>query len=623
MDACLVRGTKMAAIEIVDLCSDDEGENVSKAASSAKKQNVAKHQRPQTQTQTHYSAVQVSDKSSSARSTSHSYSSAMEQELLHVQDTLFSPSISRNFWKAGNNDSALASKLTTFQNAENYLHVHPSFLHSNATSHKWAFGAIAELLDNAVDETQNGATFVLVDKIFNPKDGSPALLIQDDGGGMDPQAMLQCMSFGFSDKSKIAIGQYGNGFKTGSMRLGADVIVFSCHMNNMILTRSIGLLSYTFLMQKLFDRIVIPMVNYKFDPSTGCLQILNDKEYFRSNLSILLRWSPYISEAELLKQFDDIGNHGTKIIIFNLWFNDDGNLELDFDSDPEDICIAGHIKKIDTIPSWKIVNEEHIGNRFHYSLRAYFSILYLGIPESFRIILRGQVVKLHNIADDLKYTEFILYKPHSGDSEEGIVVTTIGFVKEAPEVNVRGFNVYHKNRLILPFWKVVNYSRSRGRGVVGILRADYLEPTHNKQDFERSSLFQKLGVRLKEMTWEYWDCHCHLIGYQESKAASLNKRKTHGSIDLQKMKRKAVEENVTVAGCDQNVLINASPTDQTIDPEVMKLMKVNKKLLQQCLEYEKAEEELNLKVMQLRNQIEEAHRVYDTLLAKAQPHELW
>lgn len=75
---------------------------------------------------------------------------------------------------------------------------------------------------------------------------------------MDPEAMRQCMSFGFSNKSKIAIGQCmdfgilfamililsfvfifpfglvdGNGFKTGSMRLGADVIVFSRHQNNM------------------------------------------------------------------------------------------------------------------------------------------------------------------------------------------------------------------------------------------------------------------------------------------------------------------------------------------------------------------------------------------------------
>jgi len=36
-----------------------------------------------------------------------------------------------------------------------------------------------------------------------------------------------------------------------------------------------------------------------------------------------------------LWQFDGLGYHGTKIIIFNLWFNDDENLELDFDTDPE------------------------------------------------------------------------------------------------------------------------------------------------------------------------------------------------------------------------------------------------------------------------------------------------
>lgn len=29
-----------------------------------------------------------------------------------------------------------------------------------------------------------------------------------------------------------------------------------------------------------------------------------------------------------------MGSHGTKIIIYNLWLNNDGDLELDFDSDP-------------------------------------------------------------------------------------------------------------------------------------------------------------------------------------------------------------------------------------------------------------------------------------------------
>lgn len=112
--------------------------------------------------------------------------------------------------------------------------------------------------DFLIFQIQNGATFVAVDKISNPRDESPALLIQgivlccfyenlvlnvvhscryyvsmhvrinimldialyfawlmftaslqlDDGGGMDPQAMRRCMSFGFSDKkSKSAIGQ--------------------------------------------------------------------------------------------------------------------------------------------------------------------------------------------------------------------------------------------------------------------------------------------------------------------------------------------------------------------------------------------------------------------------------
>ncbi|XP_024438423.2 protein MICRORCHIDIA 6 isoform X3 [Populus trichocarpa] len=444
----------------------------------------------------------------------------------------------RQFWKAGNYDDGLNSE-TTLQNGKSYLHVHPMFLHSNATSHKWAFGAIAELIDNAVDEClkprqdvhirelvgtpvqiQNGATFVIVDKTLNPRDQSPALLIQDNGGGMDPEAIRRCMSFGFSDKkSKAAIGQYGNGFKTSTMRLGADVIVFSCHLGDRVMTQSIGLLSYTFLTQTGHDRIVVPMVDYELNTITGNMEIAHryDKEYFMSNLSMLLQWSPYSTEAELLKQFDDIGSHGTKVIIYNLWFSDDGNVELDFDTDPEDIRIGGDVKKVQANPAWRTVNEQHIANRLHYSLRAYLSILYLKIPETFTIVLRGQFVEHRNLVLDLKFQEFIVYRPQTGGCKEAEVLTTIGFLKEAPHVTAHGFNIYHKNRLILPFWPVVSYADSRGRGVVGVLEANFVEPTHNKQDFERTSLFQKLEGRLKEMTWEYWDYHCGLIGYQVKK----------------------------------------------------------------------------------------------------------
>jgi len=79
-----------------------------------------------------------------------------------------------------------------------------------------------------MSQINNGATFIKVDKSINLKDNSPMLLFQDDGGGMDPEGVRRCMSLGFSTKkSKNLIGQYGNGFKTSTMRLGADAVVFT------------------------------------------------------------------------------------------------------------------------------------------------------------------------------------------------------------------------------------------------------------------------------------------------------------------------------------------------------------------------------------------------------------
>jgi hypothetical protein len=43
-------------------------------------------------------------------------------------------------------------------------------------------------------------------------------------------------------------------------------------------------------------------VDYEFNTSTGTLEILHGKEHFMSNLSMLLQWSPFLTEAELLKQ---------------------------------------------------------------------------------------------------------------------------------------------------------------------------------------------------------------------------------------------------------------------------------------------------------------------------------
>ncbi|XP_039027860.1 protein MICRORCHIDIA 6-like [Hibiscus syriacus] len=669
---------EMNGIEIVDLSSDDElGEGDVKSVkvepgsvrSTIKQQNNHSAQSVKFVDSKEQTRKQASE-ANNALSNGQSSTSVLEQCQSPDDDTgvcstsALSPApICRQFWKAGSYEGGLSSKVT-LQNSTNYLYVHPLFLHSNATSHKWAFGAIAELLDNAIDEIQNGATFVIVDKTSNPRDGSPALLIQDDGGGMDPEAMRRCMSFGFSDKkSKSTIGQYGNGFKTSSMRLGADVIVFSRRLDDRSLTQSIGLLSYSFLTNAGHDRIVVPMVDYELNSSSGMLDVLHGREHFAFNLSILLQWSPYSTEAELLKQFDDIGSHGTKIIIYNLWLNNYGYSELDFDSDEKDIRISGDTTKVDAYPAWKAVNEQHIARRYHHSLRVYLSILYLRIPETFRIILRGEIVEHHNIADDLKYIEYILYKPQSAGSVEGAVVSTIGFLKEAPRLNIHGFCVYHKNRLIMPFWHVVSYTVSRGRGVVGVLEANFIEPTHNKQGFERTSLFHKLETRLKEMTCEYWDYHCELIGYQIMKksrlAASHVSPQFTGQSNVQKsvglnqtymvsdrakgqcvdvaeqsisishgrstqglpMKRKGqadmveIEKGKSQAGTCGNTSqsLNAA-ANHLKDQETQKMMQENRKLHAKCLAFDKRGEELTVKVEELRNEMVEVQRVYERLV---------
>ncbi|GFY83125.1 histidine kinase-, DNA gyrase B-, and HSP90-like ATPase family protein [Actinidia rufa] len=129
------------------------------------------------------------NRSSVAFSISQNDSSVLDQRCSPVDEaspssvTSFGPApICRQFWKAGNYDMGEGSKSQ--------------------------LRTIAELLDNAIDEIRNGATFVAIDKTTNPRDGNPALLIQDDGAGMDPETIRRCMSFGFSDKKmKSSIGQ--------------------------------------------------------------------------------------------------------------------------------------------------------------------------------------------------------------------------------------------------------------------------------------------------------------------------------------------------------------------------------------------------------------------------------
>ncbi|KAK9072360.1 hypothetical protein SSX86_008794 [Deinandra increscens subsp. villosa] len=429
----------------------------------------------------------------------------------------------KNFWKAGDFEEGLDGDWGTSSGGMDHVRVHPRFLHSNATSHKWVLGAFAELLDNSLDEFCNGATYVNIDMIRNKKDGNRMLVIEDNGGGMDPEKMRQCMSLGYSMKSKIAdtIGQYGNGFKTSSMRLGADVIVFSrCSAKDgKRSTQSIGLLSYTFLRSTGKEDIVVPMLDYKKEGQEWKKIIRSSPDDWNRNVEAVVQWSPFSSEADLLKQFDHMKDQGTYIVIYNLWEDDQGQLELDFEADEEDIQIRGvnrdekNIKMANNYP-----NSRHFLT-YRHSLRSYASILYLRLPPGFRMILRGKDIQHHNIVNDMMMTTQITYRPQPGANQLSkdsniVAVVTMGFVKDAKShIDVQGYNVYHKNRLIKPFWRLWNSTGSDGRGVIGVLEANFVEPAHDKQGFERTIVLSRLEARLIQMQKTYWRTYCHKIGY--------------------------------------------------------------------------------------------------------------
>ncbi|KAL8249685.1 hypothetical protein R6Q59_006553 [Mikania micrantha] len=267
-----------------------------------------------------------------------------------------------------------------------HARVHPKFLHSNATSHKWAFGAIAELLDNAVDEVNNGATFVKVDRVYSKIDNSPSLLFLDDGGGMDPDGMRKCMSLCYSTKkTNNTIGQYGNGFKTSTMQLGDDVIVFSRACRNGRATQSVGLLSYTFLRKTGQDDVIVPMIDFDISKHWSEPILYGTQEDWSTNLKTILEWSPFNSKDDLIQQ----------------------DIKL--------IDETAHLSKLSRKAADK---QSHISYRLLHSLRAYASMLYLRKFKNFKIILRGKPVEQYIISDDLKYPEVVIYKPQVSSAKQ-------------------------------------------------------------------------------------------------------------------------------------------------------------------------------------------------------------
>ncbi|XP_067853144.1 MORC family CW-type zinc finger protein 4-like [Heptranchias perlo] len=375
----------------------------------------------------------------------------------------------------------------------------PTYLHTNSTSHTWPFSAIAELIDNACDPGVCAKQmWIDVTEIKNEL----CLTFTDNGNGMTPIKLHKMLSFGFTNKtgskSHLPIGVYGNGFKSGSMRLGKDAMVFTKNGGAL----SVGLLSQTYLEQINAQAVIIPIV--PFNQQNKNLIVTEDSV---PSLEAILKYSVFKSQEELLAEFDTIlSKKGTRIIIWNIRRSKDGKPELDFETDQFDIRIPD------------ISCEESAGNggrknykrperqdqhvpESDYSLRAYCGILYL--KPRMQIILCKKKIKAQLITKSLAHIEYDVYRPNFNNKR---VKITFGFNCKNKEHY--GIMMYNKNRLIKSYEKVgcqiKSTSKGYGVGVIGVIECNFLKPAHNKQDFEYTKEYRLTVQALGQKLNDYW-----------------------------------------------------------------------------------------------------------------------
>ncbi|XP_069049737.1 MORC family CW-type zinc finger protein 4 isoform X2 [Lepisosteus oculatus] len=318
---------------------------------------------------------------------------------------------------------------------------------------------------------------------------------------MTPSKLHKMLSFGFTDKSSSKshqpIGVYGNGFKSGSMRLGKDALIFTKNGGCL----SVGLLSQTYLEKIRAQAVIVPIV--PFNQQNNILIVTEDSA---ASLNAILTHSLFSTQEELLEQFDTIpSKKGTKIIIWNIRRNKDGKPELDFETDKYDIRMPDiRPEEMRTGGKKRFPGPERTDQsvpEMDYSLRAYCSILYLK-PRT-QIILRSRKVQTKLIAKSLANIENDVYKPSFINKR---VKITFGF--NYKNKDHYGIMMYHKNRLIKSYEKVgcqiKSTSRGSGVGVIGVIECNFLKPAHNKQDFEYTKEYRltlaALGLKLND----YW-----------------------------------------------------------------------------------------------------------------------
>jgi len=299
------------------------------------------------------------------------------------------------------------------------------------------------------------------------------------------------------------------------MRLAKDALVFSKHGNTM----SIGFLSQSYLEAIHAQEVLVPIISYWSATREPILTLENvegleipPKEHeekqdsspnedlaknHKDNLRDILKYSIFHKESELFEQFDLIDvRGGTRIVLFNLTqvlSESDASLftyELDYCKKEDDIVLD----------KWERASSYIEDPPETYSLRSYLASLYY--DPKMQIWIKGTKVLPRNILTTLWKPKQYFYRPKNSSTSSSTI--TLGFNKINPKHC--GMMFYHRGRLIKIYARIGIQldNSSRGRSVLGVVLADFLKPTHNKQDFVTDDSYRLLITSLKEKLLLYW-----------------------------------------------------------------------------------------------------------------------
>jgi hypothetical protein len=336
--------------------------------------------------------------------------------------------------------------------------VYPFFLETSFQSHPWIFSAVAELIDNALDAKAS----ILCINVVNQNQ----LIFYDSGSGMTYEELAKMLlQFGNGRENNNFIGRYGIGFKSGSMRLGKDVMIFTKSDK----TQSLALFSQTLNANNNYNSLNISIINWKKKPLEFDTSVYSEEE-LREKLNTIYKISPFKNDFQISEEFAKIKSKtGTRIIIWNL------NDELDFTTDPEDIRIKQVSGKNYILKEHsQISNDASIDVPIDYSLRRYCELLYL--KPTTQLYIQNKKVMTKLVADSLSKKKIVSNPKFS-------VKMVLGLSSKDKENNLGGFHIYWHNRLVESYVRVADIQNKKVNGIIGIIECNKLVPIRYKQSF--------------------------------------------------------------------------------------------------------------------------------------------